>query len=80
MKKLVEEKQPFGEVKQMRTDIGGSPCEMGYSSKPLGDTTVRSNHGHDHAPSFANPNPGAQAQAARNANNPMAFTGHPVKR
>ena len=68
---LVEERQEFGKVISSPAHPG-SPCDYGYSGKGLGDTTVRSNHGATHGPSFntvhaGNPHVGSD--------NPFMWTG-----
>ncbi len=75
---LVEEAQPFGQVRDTKA-MSGSPCDYGFSAKSLGDKTVRDNHGYNHGPSFADKAPDAQARANAHMSDPYFWTGHPSK-
>jgi hypothetical protein len=74
---LLNMKQPFGSVqnhKEMPAPMNGPE---GSRNAP-GSEKVVGNNGFDHAPPIKdNPNPGAEAYACRNYDNPFAWTGKP---
>lgn len=73
---LLDDRQPFGVVEEYKV-MPGAPCDYGYSSKPLGANTVRTNNGATEVKSLSDRAPDALSYAHRNLGDPFAWTGRP---
>lgn len=80
MEKLINQKQPFGEVHNVKAHPESMPYVAPVRNRP-GSTSEVTNHGHNHAVSNANKAPQALARASQGKDNaPFAWTGHPVRK
>ena len=70
---LVETRQVFGDVSEMRT-VAANPIYTGGANQTGALNEIR-NQGADHGPSFADQGAGAQAYAARGLSDPFWPTG-----
>jgi len=75
MRKLVNERQVFGEVHDSNMHPSTLKSSMGQSNANLGRETMNGNNGVTRVESFADKNPGAESYACRNRDNPFAFVG-----
>ena len=76
-KDLVNQRQPFGDVKNIIMHPG-LPIQHGGPNRP-GALTERSNNCYDSRISDADPNPRAMEQATTHSDDPFYWTGHPRK-
>jgi hypothetical protein len=67
---LVEQMQPFGDVKEERAHPG-QPSEGGFSSKPLGDLKQVRNYGIDQSPPSGDHSASAKRIVAAHKDDPF---------